>query len=85
MTIDPVLIKSSFAAVEPHGPATTGYFHQHPFEHDPGVRDLLAEHLDEQQDRLRAALGAPVTPWRAPTRRSASCATSAPGTPGTGR
>ncbi|MFF2042996.1 globin domain-containing protein [Kitasatospora sp. NPDC058170] len=61
MTINPVLIKSSFAVVEPHGPAVAGYFYQHLFEHNPGVRGLFAEHLDEQQDRLWAALGALVT------------------------
>lgn len=61
MTIDPVLIKSSFAAVEPHGTEVTGYFYRHLFEHNPGVRELFAAHLDEQQDRLWAALGALVT------------------------
>ncbi|MGW6919103.1 globin domain-containing protein [Kitasatospora sp. NPDC054939] len=61
MTINPVLIKSSFAVVEPHGTAVTGYFYRHLFEHNPGVRGLFAAHLDEQQDRLWAALGALVT------------------------
>ncbi|MGW4898463.1 globin domain-containing protein [Kitasatospora sp. NPDC004240] len=61
MTINPVLIKSSFAVVEPHGAAVTGYFYQHLFEHNPGVRGLFAAHLDEQQDRLWAALGTLVT------------------------
>ncbi|MEU6231483.1 globin domain-containing protein [Kitasatospora sp. NPDC047058] len=61
MTIDPVLVKSSFAVVEPHGPAVAGYFYRHLFEHNPEVRGLFAEHLDEQQDRLWAALGALVT------------------------
>ncbi|MEV6977696.1 globin domain-containing protein [Kitasatospora sp. NPDC093806] len=57
MTIDPVLIKSSFAVVEPHGTAVAGYFYQHLFEHTPAVRDLFAAHIDEQRDRLWAALG----------------------------
>ncbi|BAJ29540.1 MULTISPECIES: globin domain-containing protein [Kitasatospora] len=57
MTIDPTLIKSSFAAVEPHGSAVTAYFYTHLFEHNPDVRKLFAEHLNEQQDRLWAALG----------------------------
>ncbi|MFI6444970.1 globin domain-containing protein [Kitasatospora sp. NPDC050543] len=61
MTINPVLIKSSFAVVEPHGPEVAGYFYRHLFEHNPGVRGLFAEHLDEQQDRLWAALGTLVT------------------------
>ncbi|MGW4383628.1 globin domain-containing protein [Kitasatospora sp. NPDC004531] len=56
MTIDSALIKSSFAAVEPHGSDVTAYFYAHLFEHNPGVRKLFAEHLDEQQDRLWAAI-----------------------------
>ncbi|GAA1390548.1 globin family protein [Kitasatospora putterlickiae] len=60
MTINPVLIKSSFALVEPHGTAVTGYFYEHLFEHHPAVRGLFAEHVDEQRDRLWAALGALV-------------------------
>jgi hemoglobin-like flavoprotein len=61
VTINPVLIKSSFAIVEPHGADVAGYFYQHLFEHNPGVRSLFAEHLSDQQDRLWAALGALVT------------------------
>lgn len=61
MSIDPTLVKSSFAAVEPHGTEVTAYFYRHLFEHHPGVRGLFAAHLDEQQDRLFAALGALVT------------------------
>ncbi|GAA0660638.1 hypothetical protein GCM10010193_09500 [Kitasatospora atroaurantiaca] len=61
MTINPVLIKSSFAALEPHGPEVAAYFYRHLFEHNPGVRSLFAEHLGEQQDRLWSALGALVT------------------------
>ncbi|MET8622236.1 globin domain-containing protein [Kitasatospora sp. NPDC004669] len=59
--MDPLLVKRSFAVVEPHGPAVAEYFYRHLFEHAPGVRGLFAEHLDEQQDRLFAALGALVT------------------------
>jgi len=61
VTINPVLIKSSFAIVEPHGPEVAAYFYRHLFEHNPGVRSLFAEHLGEQQDRLWSALGALVT------------------------
>ncbi|MFJ8474962.1 globin domain-containing protein [Kitasatospora sp. NPDC094011] len=61
MTLDPVLVKRSFAAVAPHGPVVAEYFYRHLFEHDPALRGLFAEHLDEQQDRLFAALGALVT------------------------
>ncbi|GAA5004428.1 globin domain-containing protein [Kitasatospora paranensis] len=60
MSIDPVLVKRSFAAVEPHGSEVTAYFYRHLFDHHPGVRGLFAEHLDDQQDRLWAALGALV-------------------------
>lgn len=60
MSIDPILVKSSFAAVEPHGTEVTAWFYQHLFEHHPDVRVLFAEHLDDQQDRLFAALGALV-------------------------
>ncbi|WP_354641432.1 globin family protein [Kitasatospora camelliae] len=55
------MIKSSFAVVEPHGSQVTAHFYRHLFEHNPQVRGLFAEHLDEQQDRLWAAVGALVT------------------------
>ncbi|MFG2823171.1 globin family protein [Kitasatospora sp. NPDC048365] len=61
MTINPVLIKSSYAAIEAHGSEVTAHFYRHLFEHHPAVRPLFAEHLDEQQDRLWAAIGALVT------------------------
>lgn len=61
MTVDPALIKSSYAVVVPHGTAVTEYFYEHLFTHHPEVRELFAEHLAEQQDRLWAALGALVT------------------------
>ncbi|WP_344464694.1 globin family protein [Kitasatospora kazusensis] len=61
MTINPGLIKSSFALVEPYGPEAAAHFYRHLFEHHPDVRDLFAEHLDDQQDRLWSALGALVT------------------------
>ncbi|MFJ5230424.1 globin domain-containing protein [Kitasatospora sp. NPDC088391] len=57
MTIDPVLIRASHAVVEPHGSEVTAYFYAHLFEHNPDVRKLFAEHLNEQQDRLWDALG----------------------------
>ncbi|MFJ6212144.1 globin domain-containing protein [Streptomyces sp. NPDC092296] len=59
--MDPALIKSSFSAVQPHGTDVTAYFYDHLFEHHPEVRGLFAEHLDEQRDRLWAALGAVVS------------------------
>ncbi|MFI1563799.1 globin domain-containing protein [Streptomyces sp. NPDC020490] len=59
-TPDPSLIRSSFAAVQPHGPQLTAYFYDHLFTHNPDVRPLFAAHLDEQRDRLWAALGALV-------------------------
>lgn len=57
MTLDTALIKHSFTAVEPNGTAVTGYFYDHLFQHNPGVRPLFAEHIGEQRDRLWAALG----------------------------
>ncbi|CAL2056910.1 hypothetical protein GCM10009566_33150 [Streptomyces murinus] len=60
MTADFSLIRSSFAAVQPHGPQVTEYFYDHLFAHHPEVRPLFAAHLDEQRDRLWAALGALV-------------------------
>ncbi|WP_371498139.1 globin domain-containing protein [Kitasatospora sp. NBC_00374] len=61
MTIDPAVIKSSFALVEPHGAEVAAYFYRNLFEHNPSLRGLFAAHLDEQQERLWAALGALVT------------------------
>lgn len=60
MTADLSLTRSSFAAIQPHGPQVTAYFYDHLFTHHPGVRSLFAAHLDEQRDRLWAALGALV-------------------------
>ncbi|WP_377270209.1 globin domain-containing protein [Peterkaempfera sp. SMS 1(5)a] len=60
MTVNPILIKSSFSAVEPHGPEVAGWFYDHLFTHNPGVRSLFAEHIGPQRDRLWAALGALV-------------------------
>ncbi|MEU6011331.1 globin family protein [Streptomyces sp. NPDC047453] len=60
MTADFSLIRSSFAAVQPHGTQVTAYFYDHLFAHHPDVRPLFAAHLDEQRDRLWAALGALV-------------------------
>ncbi|RKE20137.1 hemoglobin-like flavoprotein [Streptomyces sp. TLI_171] len=57
VTIDSTLIKTSFAVVEPHGSEVTAYFYTHLFEHNPDVRKLFAEHMNEQQDRLWAAIG----------------------------
>ncbi|MEV6208716.1 globin domain-containing protein [Kitasatospora sp. NPDC051914] len=61
MSIDPVLVKSTFASVESHGTEVTAWFYRHLFEHHPDVRPLFAEHMDEQQDRLFAALGTLVS------------------------
>jgi hemoglobin-like flavoprotein len=61
VTINPALIKNSYAVVEPFGTEVTAHFYRHLFEHNPGVRSLFGAHLDEQQDRLWAALGALVT------------------------
>lgn len=60
MTVDPSLIRSSFKVVEPNGSQVTAYFYEHLFAHHPEVRSLFAPHIDEQRDRLWAALGALV-------------------------
>ncbi|WUH94181.1 globin domain-containing protein [Streptomyces sp. NBC_00433] len=60
MTADLSLIRSSFTVVQPHGPQVTAYFYDHLFANNPGVRPLFAPHIDEQRDRLWAALGALV-------------------------
>lgn len=60
MTADLSLIRSSFSAVQPHGTQVTQYFYDHLFANNPEVRPLFAAHLDEQRDRLWAALGALV-------------------------
>jgi hemoglobin-like flavoprotein len=60
MTADLSLIRSSFAVVEPHGSQVTGYFYEHLFANNPEVRPLFAPHIDDQRDRLWAALGALV-------------------------
>ncbi|MFH9349188.1 hypothetical protein [Kitasatospora sp. NPDC017646] len=41
MTLDPVLVKRSSAAVESHGPAVAEYPYRHLFEHAPGVRGAV--------------------------------------------
>ncbi|UWE09099.1 globin family protein [Actinacidiphila bryophytorum] len=61
MTADLSLIRSSFTAVQPHGTQVTEYFYEHLFANNPQVRPLFATHLDEQRDRLWAALGALVS------------------------
>lgn len=61
MTADPSLIRSSFTAVEPYGSQVTAYFYDHLFTNHPEVRPLFAPHIDEQRDRLWAALGALVS------------------------
>ncbi|MFE7958509.1 globin domain-containing protein [Streptomyces sp. NPDC057413] len=57
MTLDPALIESSFAVVEPNGARVTKYFYEHLFATNPGVRHLFASHMEEQEDRLWTALG----------------------------
>ncbi|MEW2623260.1 hypothetical protein [Streptomyces sp. NPDC048106] len=42
MTADLSPIRSSFAAVRPHGSQVTEYFHDHLSAHRPGVRPLFA-------------------------------------------
>ncbi|MFF3195814.1 globin domain-containing protein [Streptomyces misionensis] len=57
MTFNATLIAGSFAVVEPHGTKITKYFYEHLFDNNPGVRDLFARHMEDQEDRLWNALG----------------------------
>jgi hemoglobin-like flavoprotein len=61
MGLDTALTKASHAAVEPNGTLVIEHFYDHLFEHNPDVRLLFADHPDEQQDRLWAALGVLVS------------------------
>jgi hemoglobin-like flavoprotein len=61
MTADLALIRASFAAVQPYGTQVTAYFYDHLFAHNPELRPLFAAHLEDQRDRLWAALGALVS------------------------
>ncbi|MFF1686471.1 globin domain-containing protein [Streptomyces sp. NPDC058254] len=54
--LNPALIRSSLAVVERRAEAVTKYFYAHLFKHNPGVRAMFPERMEEQRDRLFAAL-----------------------------
>ncbi|MDR3081558.1 MAG: flavohemoprotein [Streptomyces sp.] len=57
MSLDPALIHQSFATVERRAEQASRYFYTHLFHHNPGVRAMFPEQMDEQRDRLFMALG----------------------------
>ena len=50
------LIKANFALVERRADHLSNFFYKHLFHHNPGVRHLFPDRMEEQQDRLFAAL-----------------------------
>ncbi|GHD91794.1 globin domain-containing protein [Streptomyces naganishii] len=56
MALETALVTRSFAAVEPYGIDVAAYFYDHLLTRNPELRSLFAAHLDEQRDRLWAAL-----------------------------
>ena len=56
MPFDPAVIRASFAVVERRADHLAKYFYAHLFTHNPGVRAFFPEQMDEQRDRLFAAL-----------------------------
>lgn len=56
MPFDPAVIRASFAVVERRADHMAKYFYAHLFTHNPGVRDFFPEQMEEQRDRLFAAL-----------------------------
>lgn len=54
--LNPALIRSSLAVVERRADSLTKYFYAHLFKHNPGVRAMFPERMEEQRDRLFAAL-----------------------------
>ncbi|MEV6208717.1 globin domain-containing protein [Kitasatospora sp. NPDC051914] len=56
MPFDPAVLRAGLAVVERRADQLTAYFYAHLFTHNPGVRDLFPERMDEQRDRLLAAI-----------------------------
>ncbi|MCF2526112.1 globin domain-containing protein [Yinghuangia soli] len=61
MTLDPRVLRQSFAIVERRGDRMAKYFYAHLFREHPGVRGLFPADMQEQRDRLFGALTAAVT------------------------
>lgn|GEM_PF-899203 len=56
MPVDPYLIKWSFSVVERRAEQLPKFFYAHLFHHHPEVRAMFPARMDEQRDRLFAAL-----------------------------
>ncbi|MER8186692.1 globin domain-containing protein [Kitasatospora sp. NPDC094015] len=56
MSSDSAVLRASFAVVERRADQLTKYFYAHLFTHNPGIRALFPERMDEQRDRLFGAL-----------------------------
>lgn len=56
MALDPAVLRAGLAVAERRADQLTTYFYAHLFAHNPGVRDLFPEQMDEQRDRLLAAI-----------------------------
>ncbi|MFF2505123.1 globin domain-containing protein [Streptomyces sp. NPDC058067] len=54
--LNPALIRSSLAVVERRADSLTQYFYAHLFKHNPSLRAMFPERMEEQRDRLFAAL-----------------------------
>ncbi|MFD9127809.1 globin domain-containing protein [Kitasatospora sp. NPDC059571] len=56
MSVDPAVLRAGLAVVERRARQLTTYFYAHLFAHHPELRRLFPADLDEQRDRLFAAL-----------------------------
>ncbi len=61
LSVDPQLLRSTFAVVERRAEHAVTFFYSHLFWHNPGVRELFPEDMLPQRDRLFAALTHVVT------------------------
>ncbi|MHA6764249.1 globin domain-containing protein [Streptacidiphilus sp. PAMC 29251] len=60
-SVDPALITWSFSVVERRAEQLSRYFYSHLFHHNPGVREMFPARMEEQRDRLFAALTTAAT------------------------
>ncbi|WTW98025.1 FAD-binding oxidoreductase [Streptomycetaceae bacterium NBC_01309] len=60
MTLDPRVLRHSFAIVERRADRMAKYFYAHLFREHPGVRSLFPDDMADQRDRLFGALTAAV-------------------------
>lgn len=66
LSVDPQLLRSTFAVVERRAEHAVTFFYSHLFWHNPGVRELFPEDMLPQRDRLFAALTHVVTHLESP-------------------